>query len=130
MKLEDRHWCFGCGENNPIGLHLKFTKIPQGVKTVFIPEQKYEGYREITHGGIISALLDETLAWMCLEYSPRMMTISLEIKFFRPVRTGKPVTIEATLTRLTKRYVYGIAKTVSSDGRLLAQAKGKMARLG
>lgn len=129
MQLEDRHWCFGCGDNNPIGLHLKFTKIPKGVKTVFIPKQIHEGYKEITHGGIISALLDEALAWMCLEYSPKMMTISLEIEFFRPVRTGKPVTIEAKLNKLTKRYVYGIAKAISSDGRILAQAKGKMAIL-
>ena len=129
MKLEDRHWCFGCGDNNPIGLHLKFSKISRGVKTVFTPQQIHEGYKEITHGGIVSALLDEALAWMCLEYSPRMLTLSLETKFFRPVRVGKPVYVEAILTRLTKKYVYGTARAISEDGRLLAQAKGKMARL-
>ena len=129
MKLEDRKWCFGCGDNNPTGLHLKFTKIPKGVKTVFIPQQIHEGYKEITHGGIISTLLDEALAWVCLEYSPRMLTLSLEIKFFHPVRTGKPVYIEAKATKVSKRYIYALAKAMSSDGKILAQAKGKMACL-
>lgn len=128
MQLEDRNWCFGCGNNNPIGLHLKFTEIPKGVRTIFVPEPKHEGYKDITHGGIISALLDEALAWACKRYK-KIITVSLEIKFCRPIRTGKPVFIEAKITKNSKRYIYGIAKALTPDGKLLAQAKGKLAIL-
>ena len=57
------HGCFGCGDDNPIGLHLRFTRDQEGVKASFIPGPEHQGFDDVIHGGIISAVLDEAMAW-------------------------------------------------------------------
>ncbi|MFC1962064.1 PaaI family thioesterase, partial [Chloroflexota bacterium] len=54
--------CFGCGQNNPIGLKLKFKKDGDGVRTEFTPGESYQGWPGMVHGGIIGCLLDEAMA--------------------------------------------------------------------
>ena len=61
MNLEDDHYCFVCGEENPSGLHLKFSANKGKIQTEFIPRKIHQGYKNIVHGGIISTLLDEAM---------------------------------------------------------------------
>ena len=55
--------CFGCGEANPVGLHLKFFLAEDGtvVCDAVIPDN-YEGPQGYAHGGIIATLLDEAMS--------------------------------------------------------------------
>ena len=53
---------FGCGDDNPIGLRLRFTPSGEGVKASFIPSAEHQGFQEVVHGGIISTVLDEAMA--------------------------------------------------------------------
>ena len=57
------HGCFGCGDDNPIGLHLRFAADGDGVKASFVPGPEHQGFGDVVHGGIISTVLDEAMAW-------------------------------------------------------------------
>jgi len=52
------HACFGCGDDNPIGLHLRFEADGDGVRTSFVPSSAHQGFDRVVHGGIISTVLD------------------------------------------------------------------------
>jgi hypothetical protein len=57
------HACFGCGDDNAIGLRLRFAPSGEGVKASFVPGVDHQGFHHVVHGGIISAVLDEAMAW-------------------------------------------------------------------
>ena len=42
-NLEDDHYCFVCGEENPSGLHLKFSLHDGKVMTEFLPAEDLSG---------------------------------------------------------------------------------------
>ena len=62
--LIDNNKCFVCGQENTDGLQLKFSYSSDGgkVETRFVPDAKYQGWKEVLHGGIIMTLLDEVMA--------------------------------------------------------------------
>ena len=62
MKLMKRYpGCFVCGDKNPIGLNVPFYVKGDEVVAEYTAGCHFEGYRDILHGGILSALLDEVM---------------------------------------------------------------------
>ena len=55
-------FCFGCGQNNPIGLKLNFKRDGKTARAEFTPDKRYQGWRDVVHGGIITCMLDEAVA--------------------------------------------------------------------
>ena len=55
-------WCIGCGKNNPYGLKLNFQWDGKTVRSEFTPNDFYQGWPKIVHGGIITTMLDEVMA--------------------------------------------------------------------
>ena len=53
------HACFGCGDDNPIGLHLQFTRDREGVKASFIPVPEHQGFDD---GKALGLRADELVA--------------------------------------------------------------------
>ena len=86
MKLQDDNYCFACGEENPIGLKLKFTEGEDSISTSFIPEKKHQGYMDFMHGGIASTILDEIMARYLINIKNlNVMTAKMELRFKKPV---------------------------------------------
>lgn len=116
MILRDNHHCFACGKENPYGLHLDFTYHPDGsVSTVFTPEQRFQGYEGILHGGIITTLLDEVMAHVFIAGKVPAVTARIEVRFKKPVPIG------------TQLLVTG--RPAGAKGRLLA-AEAEITDLG
>ena len=62
------HHCFGCGDQNPHGLRLKFYRLDEDngrVHADWVPTPTEEGYVGMVHGGLISTVCDEVMAWAC-----------------------------------------------------------------
>ena len=53
--------CFGCGQENPIGLRLSPHVDGDAVVASFVPKDDHQGWPGIVHGGIIASLLYEVL---------------------------------------------------------------------
>ncbi|MGH2531215.1 MAG: PaaI family thioesterase [Thermomicrobiales bacterium] len=86
----DDHHCFGCGRLNPHGLRLQFFRDERGVWAPFTPDQRHEGYTGIVHGGIISTVLDEVMAWALYAEAIWAVTARISVAFRKPVEVGVP----------------------------------------
>lgn len=93
VRPQEEHNCFGCGSLNPAGLHLKFYECAgnKGVWAPFTPTEAFEGYGGMIHGGIISALLDEIMAWSLYRTQVWAVTATMSTRFRKPVEVGVPV---------------------------------------
>ena len=117
--------CFGCGEANPVGLHLEFFRSEDGaiVSMPAVPDT-YEGPKGYLHGGIIATLLDEAMSKAVRAGGFIAMTRNMEVDYLRPVRSGAPIRLEGRLVRDEGRKHWAEAKILSAEGALLAQGKG------
>ena len=88
---EDRG-CFGCGVDNPYGLHMEFASDgKQVVSRLTVPEHLC-GWDNIIHGGIVSTIHDEMMSWTAIQLLRKMiLTKSVKIDFLRPLFTGREI---------------------------------------
>ena len=128
-RLGVDHYCFACGRENPRGLHLTFRFEGDDYVCEFTPEQEYQGWTDILHGGIVSTVLDEVMTRILWERGINAMTVELMIRLKRPVPIGEPVTARARLTGSRKRLYETEAELVLADGTLAATATGKFLRV-
>jgi uncharacterized protein (TIGR00369 family) len=117
------HNCFACGELNVHGLQLKLHLEERRSWTEFVPDDRFEGWRGVTHGGIIATILDEVMAWALVAEDNWGVTARMAIDFKRPVPVGTCVRAEGWIVRNRRRLVDTAGQIVDSNGTLLATAK-------
>lgn len=117
-------FCFGCGQNNPIGLKLDFKKEDSIVRAEFTPARVYQGWKGVLHGGITAAVLDEAMGWATKLNGLNCVTARLRVSFKRPVAIGERLIITAAIVKQTDKYVETEAKMTLPDGTLMAQGSG------
>ncbi len=130
MPVDD-NWCFGCGDHNPIGLHLKFNISEEGVETTFTPQKNHQGFQNMLHGGLMMTLLDEAIAWAVgVKYGNAVTgELSVRIKSFGPI--GEPLKLIGRVTSGKKmNMVQGESKILDSNGKIIASAVGKFMVVG
>lgn len=117
--------CFGCGQANPMGLHLEFSLASDGsvVCGTIVPDT-YEGPRGYVHGGIIATLLDETMSKAVRSHNVVAMTRHIEVDYRRPVPSGSPIRLTGRVLRSEQRKHWVEAAIVDSEGIALAEGKG------
>lgn len=117
--------CVVCSTANAHGMGVKFlTQADGSVKANFDCSEIYQGYSNVLHGGIISALLDGAMANCMLSKGIHAVTAELNIKFIYSVRCNEPVEIEAWLTRNTSR-LYLLESKITQADEIMATAKAK-----
>ncbi len=121
-KLKNYTMCFGCGQDNPIGLKLKFTWDGQTASAEFTPGENHQGWAGYIHGGVTAALLDESIGWAGLFAGFHSVTARMETRYRKMIPIGKPVKLTCTITKTTSRLLETEAKIVSQDGTLMAEA--------
>jgi uncharacterized protein (TIGR00369 family) len=126
-QLTDK--CFGCGQQNPIGLKLRFRTEGESVRTEFTPSGVHEGYPGYLHGGITCALLDEAMGWAAYNLSSGALAVTarVQIKFRRPLLIGESLTVAASITRRSTRHLWTKATIKRRDGKVAAEATAIMA---
>ncbi len=78
--------CFGCGDDNAAGLHLKFFIDEDGrVLCRFRLSAQFQGPPGHAHGGIIATLLDEAMSKANRRRNITAMTRHMSIDYLRPV---------------------------------------------
>ena len=117
--------CFGCGQANPVGLHLEFLlAADQSVVCVPAVPDTFEGPAGYLHGGIIATLLDETMSKAVRARGFTAMTRHMEVDYLRPVPSATALRLEGRITRNEGRKHWTEAKILDGKGTVLAQAKG------
>ncbi|MCK9614693.1 MAG: hotdog fold thioesterase [Candidatus Omnitrophica bacterium] len=121
--------CFGCSPDNPVGLKLKFEIKNNLLVGEFDSNQSHEGPPGLVHGGVISAVIDESFAF----FAVRMLkidvrTIRIEIVFRNPVHIKDRLHIETSLKEEKSRAVI-IGSRVYSGNAIIAEALGTLYKI-
>ena len=126
-KLPPSRSCFVCGECNPIGLKLELETNGRMIRAVFVPRAEHIGFKQTVHGGILSTLLDEMMAWACAVQAKRFaFCAELQVRFLHPVRPGEEITALGELvTNRRGKLFEAKAELRNQQGTLLASAMGK-----
>lgn len=130
-EVEDHH-CFGCGKLNPHGLHLELVPDPdgEGVKAAFIPDRFAEGYNGMVHGGIITTVLDEVMAWALYRKQIWAVTGELTTRYRKPVVLGEPTTARGEIVQDRGRVITMRGEIRrDADRVLLAEATATFVRV-
>lgn len=117
------HNCFACGELNEHGLQLKLHLEERRSWTEFVLDDRFEGWRGVTHGGIIATVLDEVMAWALVAEDNWGVTARMTIDFKRPVPVGTSVRAEGWIVHNRRRLVDTAGQIVDVNGTLLASAE-------
>ena len=124
-KQPNSRMCFLCGIENPIGLKLRFYTDDEGrCISRFQPKPEHQGYPGHLHGGIVSALLDETMGRVFAPQNKWAMTGRLEIKFRKPVPLDQELIIIGELTRDRSRAYEARGEIQLPDGTTLIEGNG------
>lgn len=131
MELNDTtdyQQCFACGQRNPFGLQLVFRLENDTIVAEFQPREEHQGFPGVIHGGIVAAVLDETLGrTSILSENPEWtMTGRLEVRYRRYVPYGPLLRVRASLGKQRRRMVQATgALTLAEDEQtVLADAQG------
>jgi uncharacterized protein (TIGR00369 family) len=117
------HSCFACGELNEHGLKLQLHLEHQRSWTEFIVEDRFEGWKGVTHGGIIATVLDEVMAWALVAEDNWGVTARMSIDFKRPVPIGSRIRAEGWIVKSRRRLVDTAGHVLDEHGNVLATAE-------
>ena len=126
MKEIDKYkYCFVCGDKNPNGLKVKFFAEGEVAKAEYVAGSDFQGYKDIFHGGILAALLDEVMIKAILAKDIVVVTASMEISFKKPVKVGEKILLTGKILEQKKRIITTEGKACLKNGEVVATATGK-----
>jgi acyl-coenzyme A thioesterase PaaI-like protein len=118
-------FCFGCGQNNPMGLKLHFIIDGETIRAEFTPDKLHQGWPGLLHGGILGCLLDEAMSNIAYATGNTCLTASIEIRLRQPVKVEAPLVITAWITRHRKKLIETAGKVAFKDGTIVAESTAK-----
>jgi acyl-coenzyme A thioesterase PaaI-like protein len=126
------HHCFGCGQLNVGGLQLQLHMDPEtnGAYAHFAPDARFQGYDGMIHGGIISTILDEVMAWSLYGIGVWGVTVEMTVRFRKPVAVGQPLVAKGRIER-DRRRMYDLVGRIEAvdSGMLLAESTATFMRV-
>jgi len=82
--------CFGCSPDNSQGLRMQFSDEGDHVISTWQPENNFQGWNNVLHGGIQATLMDEIASWVVFaKLGTTGVTSRMEIKLSMPVLMNK-----------------------------------------
>src|SRR5512132_1338064 len=103
--IDFEHWCFACGRLNPHGLHLDFEVSRDRAEARFTGEPQHSGFEGTLHGGVVTALIDETMGWAIFHQGVWGVTGRITVSFRHPVPVGEELLVTGEITKRTHRAI-------------------------
>jgi acyl-coenzyme A thioesterase PaaI-like protein len=125
--------CFGCGADNPCGLHITYEVEPDGSSSATLTlSWEHSGEPDLVHGGIQATILDEVMGHAAQRTVKDIagdrrviVTASFELRYRAPCPTGQPVTARGRVDRVEWPSVFVAGTLTDSEGRLLTEATAR-----
>ncbi len=130
MEYENDEMCFVCGKRNGDGLQLNFELVGDDrIRTEFTPPKRFQGWKDVLHGGIIATVLDEVM--VNAAYLRRIMAVSarLEIKLRRPAAIGERLIFHGQILKEGARTLDVKAWAEQENGTVVAEATGLLMKV-
>lgn len=117
--------CFCCAPTNPVGLHLEFWEDGDDVLTQWNPGEKFQGWVNTLHGGVIGMLMDEVAGWVInRKLQTTGVTMQLNVKYKKPVMTTDSlVTVRGHIVNQRRNIVTIQLTLANSKGEICDEAE-------
>src|SRR5574344_200067 len=117
--------CFACSPDNPIGLHMSFYEDGDDIISYWCPQEHFQGWGGIMHGGILGTLIDETCGWVITrKLQTTGFTMQLNVKYKHPVNVAdSQLTIRAHITSQKKNIVFINAVIEHANGEVCVEGE-------
>ena len=122
--IEAAPMCFACGQDNPVGLKIRFEMNDSVVTAEFTPNENHVGFENTVHGGIIYSALDDVMASVLYLQKRKAHTARCEIRYRQALETGQTVKLKGWIESERRRLVIlkGEMRRVDND-KLIADAE-------
>ena len=125
--------CFGCGKDNPQGLHIEYVDEPDGsTGTTLCLSWLHSGEPAIVHGGIQATILDEVLGRAAQRAVARIageghtiVTANFELRYRAPCMTDQEFTARGYVDRVDWPSVFVVGQLTDRQGLVLTEAKAR-----
>ena len=124
--IYEEEQCYVCGAKSPEGLRIEFERIPGGssiARHTF--EARHQGYDNIVHGGILAAVLDDTMSHAIISLGLMPVTVEMTTRFRKPTYVGEEMTFEGHVTKVGRRFVDASAVGRGPGGVVKVESEGK-----
>ena len=124
--------CFGCGQENPLGIKLRFFKESDiKVSTKIVIPTYWSGWGSVMHGGFHGLLLDEITAWVPfgLLKERSFVTRELNVKYHRPAYIGSELYVTGELVKDNGKTIKLHGEILDTKGNLLSEADSIIVRV-
>ena len=124
--------CIICGMQNPLGLKAPFYEMEDGtVMTIFKFKEEHQSYPLRTHGGLITAMLDELglRSLWTIEQNTYGVTMEIRTKFRKPVPYNIELKGVGKVISNSARFLQSYACILDKENNILAEANIKYLKL-
>ena len=131
-KQENSKMCLVCGLKNSFGLHSSFYELENDeLLALFTPKDEHQSYPGRLHGGIATAILDETIGRTIMISHQDLwgVTIDFSIRFRKPIPLNEEIRVIGRIIKDTRRVFEGSGEILLSDGSVAVEGRGKYIKL-
>jgi len=126
-KMPGETYCFACGPDNPIGLHLDFHFTAEKYVAEKTLPHEYQSYEGVVHGGIVTTMLDEAMGGYLYSSGEKAVTARLDVRYRKPTPVGEQLVITGWEESRRGSFVNMKATIALADGTITAEGTAKMA---
>jgi acyl-coenzyme A thioesterase PaaI-like protein len=131
-KQENSKMCLVCGLKNQFGLKASFYELEnEELLAIFRPSEEHQSYPGRMHGGIATAILDETIGRAILTKEQDLwgVTINFSTRYRKPVPLDEEIRVIGRIDHIANRYFEGSGEILLKDGTVAVEGKGKFIKL-
>lgn len=131
-KQQNSRMCLVCGLLNDFGLKTRFYELENGeLVALFTPLDVHQSYPGRMHGGIASAILDETIgrAIMANGEDDWGVTIELDVRYLKPIPLNEELMVVGRITKDNRRIFEGTGEIILQNGEIAAEAEGRYLKM-
>jgi uncharacterized protein (TIGR00369 family) len=125
--------CFVCGLDNHSGLHARYYELDgKEVIAVIKPDEMHQSYPNRMHGGIITAILDETIGRAILIENDSDIwgvTIEFTTRYRKPVPLDVELRAIGRIVKNANRGFEGSGELLLPDGNVAAEGYGRYMKI-
>jgi uncharacterized protein (TIGR00369 family) len=132
-KQPNSKMCLVCGLKNRSGLGAYFYELDNGeLLAIFRPAEEHQSYPGRLHGGIATAILDETIGRAIMINSTGQVwgvTVEFTTRYKKPVPLDEELRVIGRITKDASRHFEGTGEILLKDGTIAAEGWGKYVKL-
>ena len=128
-KQHNSKMCFVCGLKNVAGLQASFFETDgNNLVATFTPTSQHQSYPGRLHGGIASAILDETIGRAIMLGSEAEIwgiTLQLTMEYHKPVPLDLKLRVVGRIEEQNSRFFTGSGEILLPGGEIAVSARGR-----